>query len=236
MESRVIETDKMATLGLLASGIAHEINNPLAIVSAYSEDLLDCLNEKPDKVDIDEIKESLRITSEQIVRCKQITNGLLQFSRKRTYEYNLLDIGVSSSQMIKLLEYKAKQRYITLKKRLDPGLYIMGNENEWQQVVLNIVSNALDASPANSLIEIETYPSGQSIYFVVKDYGQGIPQNELKYVLNPFFTTKPVGKGTGLGLFVSYGIVRRMNGRLSIESTEGKGTTVSIALPAYKGG
>ncbi|AFQ45451.1 ATP-binding protein [Desulfosporosinus meridiei] len=236
MESRVIETDKMATLGLLASGIAHEINNPLAIVSAYSEDLLDCLNEEPNKVDIDEIKESLRITSEQIVRCKQITDGLLQFSRKRQHSFSMMDIGAVSSQVIKLLEYKAKQKFITLKRKLNPGLYIAGNENEWQQVVLNILSNALDASPTNSQVEIESCRIDGSIYFIVKDNGQGIPQNQLKSVFNPFFTTKPVGQGTGLGLFVSYGIIQRMNGRLIIESTEGKGTTVSITLPAYKGG
>lgn len=236
MESRVIETDKMAALGLLASGIAHEINNPLAIVSAYSEDLLDCLNEDPDKVDIDEIKESLKIVSEQIVRCKQITGGLLQFSRRRTQEYSLLDLGVASSQMIDLLEYKAEQRHVILKKRLDTGLYIKGNENEWQQVVLNILSNALDASPVNSQVEIDSYHKEESIYFIVRDFGDGISQDELKSVFNPFFTTKPAGKGTGLGLFVSYGIVQRMNGRLIIESTEGKGTTVSISFPSYKVG
>lgn len=115
-------------------------------------------------------------------------------------------------------------------------MYVKGNENEWQQVVLNILSNALDASPVDTQVEIETWCLEENIHFLVRDNGHGISPREIKSVFNPFYTTKPMGQGTGLGLFVSYGIIQRMNGCINIESTEGRGTTVSITLPSYKVG
>ncbi|MDA8226094.1 MAG: ATP-binding protein [Desulfitobacterium hafniense] len=236
LEARMIETDKMAALGLLASGVAHEINNPLAIAAAHSEDLLDRLDEEEPGPSQGEIKKGFKIVLEQIVRCKQITARLLGFARKRTTGPDLVDIGVASLQTLGLLGHREKQQNIKIESHLEHGLFVSGNENEWQQVVLNILTNAFDASAEGGVIEVKGWREGEEILFTVRDYGQGISQKYLKKVFDPFFTTKPSGQGTGLGLFVSYGIVQKMQGKLALESIEGQGTIVKITLPSHKAG
>lgn len=236
MEARMIETDKMAAIGLLASGVAHEINNPLAIVAAHSEDLLDRLNEEELGPTRGEIKTGFKIVLGQIVRCKQITDRLLGFARQRINGSDLIDIGVVSVQTLGLLEHKTKQKHIKIELQLENSLFILGNENEWQQVVLNLITNALDASAEGKVIEVKGCREGEKIHFMVKDYGEGIPQINLKKAFDPFFTTKSVGQGTGLGLYVSYGIIQKMQGEMALESTEGQGTCVKITLPLHKAG
>lgn len=235
MEARVVETEKMAAVGFLASGVAHEINNPLAIVGAHSEDLLDRMREQTDPPENPEIQKALKIISEQIKRCKQITGRLLRFARRGQEGNELMDAGNAIGQTVSLLEYRAKQKKLVFKTRIDSGLWVMGNENEWQQVLLNILTNAMDASQGENVIEIRAFKEEQQIKVVVRDYGEGIPGENLKRVFDPFFTTKAAGQGTGLGLFVSYGMVQRMQGTMVLESEEGKGTEVIITLP-YKGG
>ncbi|MDA8222211.1 PAS domain-containing sensor histidine kinase [Desulfosporosinus sp.] len=236
MEARMIETDKMAAIGLLASGVAHEINNPLAIVAAHSEDLLDRLNEEEPGPTREEIKSGFRIVLGQIVRCKQITDRLLGFARQRINGSDLIEIGAVSLHTLGLLEHKTKQKQIKIELQMENSLFIIGNENEWQQVVLNLINNALDASSDGKVIEVKGYREGEKIHFKVKDYGEGIPQANLKKAFDPFFTTKSVGQGTGLGLYVSYGIVQKMQGEMALDSTEGQGTCVKITLPLHKGG
>ena len=119
---------------------------------------------------------------------------------------------------------------------LENSLFILGNENEWQQVVLNLINNALDASSEGTIIEVKGSQEGDKIHFIIRDYGEGIPQINQKKAFDPFFTTKSVGRGTGLGLYVSYGIVQKMQGEMALESTEGQGTCVKITLPLHKGG
>ena len=236
MEARMIETDKMAAIGLLASGVAHEINNPLAIVAAHSEELLDRLNEEepgPTKV---EIKTGFKVVLEQIARCKQITDSLLGFARKRINGRELIDLGVATVNTLGLLEHKTKQKHIRIEIQLENSLFVLSNENEWVQVVLNLISNALDASAEGGVIEVKGWREDDIIHFVVKDYGEGIPKIYLKKAFDPFFTTKSVGQGTGLGLYVSYGIVHKMQGKMILESTEGQGTLVKITLPLHQAG
>ncbi|AFM39461.1 signal transduction histidine kinase [Desulfosporosinus acidiphilus SJ4] len=237
MEARMIETDKMAAVGLLASGVAHEINNPLAIVAAHCEDLLDRMNEEEPQPTTEEFKGGFKIVLEQIVRCKKITDRLLGFARKRSNEgTDLIDIAAASMQAVELIAHKAKQKQLEIKLQLESSLYSLGNENEWQQVVLNLLTNALDASPESGIIEVKGYRDGETINFIVQDYGEGISQANLKKAFDPFFTTKSIGQGTGLGLYVSYGIVLKMQGAMALESTEGQGTCVKITLPFHKAG
>lgn len=231
MEARIIETDKMAAVGLLASGVAHEINNPLAVVSAHSEDMLDRLNEKIYAPTHEEIKEVLRIISLQIMRCKQITNRLLHFARRGKQGRDLIDVGEATANTVALLGHRAKQKRVQIHTNLQQALFVLGNENEWQQVILNIMTNAVDASPEGGEIEVRGRCVERAIQVEVEDQGDGIPPEHRKKVFDPFYTTKPPGKGTGLGLFVSYGIVQKMRGSLTLESTEGKGTLVRITLP-----
>lgn len=236
MEGRMIETDKMAAVGLLASGVAHEINNPLAIVAAYSEDLSDRLKDKEPNLETNEIERCLKIVSEQIMRCKQITDCLLGFARKSKKTNDLVDIGVSGINVLNLLGYRAKQKNIRIESQMEPGLLVSCNENEWQQVVLNIVTNALDASFPGGVIEVKAWRDIEGIHFTVQDHGQGIPEQYVEKIFIPFFTTKPPGQGTGLGLFVSYGIIQKMQGNMIYKTVEGKGTTMKISLPSYKAG
>ncbi|WP_088185721.1 ATP-binding protein [Desulfosporosinus sp. FKA] len=237
MEARMIETDKMAAIGLLASGVAHEINNPLAIVAAHCEDLLDRMTEDGQEPTYEEIKTGFNVVLEQIVRCKQITDRLLGFARKRNENANdLIDIGAASLQALELLAHKAKQKQLKIQLQIENSLYSLGNENEWQQVVLNLLTNALDASSEGGIIEVKGRRERETINFIVQDYGEGISHTNLKKALDPFFTTKSVGQGTGLGLYVSYGIVLKMQGTMSLESTEGQGTCVKITLPFHKAG
>lgn len=236
MEARMIETDKMAAIGLLASGVAHEINNPLAIVAAHSEELLDRLNEEepgPTKV---EIKTGFKVVLGQIARCKQITDSLLGFARKRINGRELIDLGVATVNTLGLLEHKTKQKHIRIEIQLENSLFVLSNENEWVQVVHNLITNALDASAEGGVIEVKGWREDDIIHFVVKDYGEGIPKIYLKKAFDPFFTTKSVGQGTGLGLYVSYGIVHKMQGKMILESTEGQGTLVKITLPLHQAG
>jgi len=236
MEARMIETDKMAAIGLLASGVAHEINNPLAIVAAHSEELLDRLNEEETGPTREEIKSGFKIVLEQIVRCKRITDRLLGFARKRINGNELIDIGAASAQTLGLIEHKTKQKQITIELQLENSLFTLGNENEWQQVVLNLLNNALDASAEGKVIEVKGCRDGDKIHFTVRDCGEGIPLINMKKAFDPFFTTKSVGQGTGLGLYVSYGIVQKMQGEMTLESSEGQGTCVKITLPLHKAG
>lgn len=248
MEARVIETEKMATVGLLASGVAHEINNPLAIVSAHNEDLLDRLQEEKELPSKTEIQEILRVITKQIERCKQVTSRLLRFARPGKHTPDVIDANNALEQTIDLLAYRLKQKKMTLIKESESGLWVGGDENEWQQVLLNIMTNSIDASKEGSQLRVrakrvkgysltEGAPAKtglEQIWVEVEDQGHGIPQHYLKKVFDPFFTTKPPGQGTGLGLFVSYGIVQKMQGQFCLESSEGKGTTIRIILP-YRG-
>jgi len=236
MEARVIETEKMAAVGLLASGVAHEINNPLAIVSAHSEELLDRMREEDDPPKNEEIQGVLRVIFKQMDRCKQITSRLLNFARPGKQGRDLINVSGAIQQTLALLSGRAKQKKITLIDETQSGLWVYGNENEWQQVVLNILTNAMDASVEGGCVRARAYRAKSEIRVEVEDYGQGISKHHLSKVFDPFFTTKPPGQGTGLGLFVSYGIVQKMQGQLLIESTEGKGTTVRILLPFRESG
>ncbi|WP_341548436.1 ATP-binding protein [Desulfitobacterium sp. THU1] len=252
LEARMLKTDKMAAIGLLASGVAHEINNPLAIVAAHSEDLLDRLEEKDPELTDEEITQGYHIVLEQIAHCKKITANLLGFARKNPTE-ELVDLKAATLKTLELLAYRAKQNSVLLKNELEDDLLVWGNENEWQQVVLNIVTNSLDVSDRESIIEVkgyrdiekdspdtmENYESStdgvkEVIRIEVKDYGPGISARDQKSIFDPFFTTKSVGKGTGLGLFVCYEIIRKMRGTIEVESIEGEGTLVRMTIPLHK--
>ncbi|NMA69399.1 MAG: HAMP domain-containing protein [Desulfitobacterium sp.] len=230
MEARVIETEKMATVGLLASGVAHEINNPLAILSAHNEDLLDRLQEE-ELPSPEEVQSILKIIAKQIERCKKVTSRLLHFARPDQEGLKFMEVQPAILQTADFLRHSMKQKRISLKMDMEENLRTMGNENEWQQVILNIMTNAIDASPMDSELVIRVKKVNDSISVEVEDQGQGIPQQYLHKVMDPFFTTKPSGQGTGLGLFVTYGIIQKMGGKLHIDSREGEGTIIKILLP-----
>lgn len=234
MEQQLIQASKMSAVGELASGVAHEINNPLASVAGYAEELLDKLNKKEELTgkDLDEFPEYLGTIIEQVYRCKEITKNLLNFARNdplRPIRTNLFDV---INKAIALLKFEARGKNIRIMKAFgtEPP-EIVTDPCQLQQVFLNILKNAVDAVDSFGLIKVTTHSDNGKVMVSISDNGKGIPLKNLKKIFDPFFTTKPPTKGAGLGLPICYMIMERLKGKISVESEEGKGSTFAITLP-----
>ncbi|MCW7753999.1 ATP-binding protein [Desulfobotulus sp. H1] len=235
MNRQVIETGKLASVGELAAGIAHEINNPVAIMveeAGWMDDLL--ADEDPEAVkSMKEFKTSLAQIRTQGQRCKEITRKLLTFARKSESTIEPLQINDMIREVLPLCEPRARYAQVTMETRLVPDLRkVMASRTEVQQVVLNLANNAIDAMEnEGGTLLIETLAHDDFLEILIHDTGPGIPEANLKRIFDPFFTTKPVGKGTGLGLSICYGIISGMGGKLEVESMMGAGATFRILLP-----
>lgn len=236
MNRQVIETGKLASIGELAAGIAHEINNPVAIMveeAGWIGDLLG--DEDPAKIkNILEFTSSLNQIRTQGQRCKEITRKLLTFARKSDNSSERLQMNDMIREILPLCEPRARYAQVSLETRLEPELHtVMASRTEVQQVILNLANNAIDAMESTGgTLSFGTVNHDDFIEILVADTGSGIPEANLKRIFDPFFTTKPVGKGTGLGLSICYGIISAMGGKLEVESLMGAGTTFRILLPA----
>jgi len=235
MSQQIVETGKLASVGELAAGIAHEINNPVAIMveeAGWIEDLLE--DEDGDKaVRLAELRRALAQIKSQGGRCKQITHKLLSFARKtdtRLQEVNLYDLV---EEMVALSAQRARYSNVEISTTLQSNLpTIHASESELQQVLLNLINNALDAMEhTGGKLEITVKLVEGNLWIHIADTGPGIPQANLERIFDPFFTTKPVGKGTGLGLSICYGIVTKMGGEIDARSTIDVGTTFRIRIP-----
>jgi two-component system NtrC family sensor kinase len=224
---------KLASIGELATGLAHEINNPLAIISADQTNISDIVSDLDiDAKNLDDIKESLERSKKQIQRCKSITTKMLQFGRKRETELEPTDLAKSMQEIIKLLDRQASVRNVELILDFKEDLpSVMVDPVELEQVIVNLFHNSFDAIPFGGKISLALQRKDDEVLLEVKDDGHGIPPENIERIFEPFFTTKPIGKGTGLGLSVCYGIVKSWNGRLEVESFPGKGTVMRIHLP-----
>lgn len=227
---------KLAAIGQLAAGIAHELNTPLGTISILAEEARDIIQTTIPKEECDhaeELDESLQTIHDQIKRCKEITQGLLNFSRKPENIQEFCSINELVHQAIDLLGPKLSK--VTLHERLDDSLPMIITESSGiQRAVFNILLNAADAVENNEVekkIEVETCKQDGMIGIRIRDNGCGIAKPDIPHLYEPFFTTKPVGKGTGLGLYVTYGTIQDLGGRLEIESELGEGTQVEIWLP-----
>ncbi|MBI9075468.1 MAG: two-component sensor histidine kinase [Desulfatibacillum sp.] len=241
MNEKVIEAGKLASLGELAAGIAHEINNPVAIMVEESGWIGDLLEEDEFKEteNVTEIRRSLKQIKTQGNRCKEITHKLLSFARRtdpRQQEVNLNDL---IQEVVDLSGQRAKYANVKIHQILAKDLrMVQASPSELQQVLLNLINNSIDAidHKQGGEVTISTTNGDGDVSFHVADTGQGIPDAVLKRVFDPFFTTKPVGKGTGLGLSICYGIIQKMGGKISVNSSVGMGTTFHISLPAALNG
>jgi two-component system NtrC family sensor kinase len=238
MNEQVIEAGKLASVGELASGIAHEINNPIAIMVEEAgwigdlldeEDLVQCQN-------LEEFRRALNQIKTQGSRCKEITHKLLSFARKTDSRVHEVLINDIIEEIVSISGQQAKYNKVKIVTQLDPELPKVGaSPSEMQQVLLNLINNAIDAiGSGGGSIEITSRRNGEFVTIDVADTGQGIPQAMMNRIFDPFFTTKPVGKGTGLGLSICYGIIKKMGGDITINSSVGVGTTFHIHLPAPK--
>ena len=235
MNQQVIETGKLASVGELAAGIAHEINNPVAIMveeAGWLQDLMEDGAFKSDE-DIKEFERALNQIRVQGRRCKEITHKLLSFARKTDSRIEDFEIGPLLEEVVSLSAQRAKYSNVELTTHLEPKLpAISASHSELQQVFLNLINNALDAmDKTGGKLEVSAEQQQDNIIINVTDDGPGIPKANLARIFDPFFTTKPVGSGTGLGLSICYGIIHKMGGEITVKSAVDVGTTFSIRIP-----
>ncbi len=226
--------EKLAAIGRLASGVVHEINNPLATISACAESLETRLVEGAfrKKEDADEFKEYLTLISDETFRCKSITNGLLDFSRVRSENLVPVDIGAVLRSTARLVAHQKRGDGIEIVVEFDESLpKPFADEGKIQQAIIALATNAIDAMPDGGKLELHARSRRSQLEIEVTDTGIGISEENVSKIFDPFFTTKEVGKGTGLGLAVAYGIVTEHGGKLSVRSSVGSGSTFTITLP-----
>lgn len=230
LEAQLAQADKLSSIGLLAAGVAHEINTPLAVISSYAQML-----SKQMKGDA-RLGPVLDKITQQSFRAAEIANGLLNFSRTSTTEMRATDLNQVIRDTLSLLEHQFKTAQIEVELSLEKGLpSIHGNPGKLQQVFLNLMLNAKEAMPAGGHLKIETVANGH-VEARVCDSGSGIAPEHMKRIYDPFFTTKTMPKpgdkrGTGLGLSVSYGIIQEHAGKIHVESAVGTGTTFHLEFP-----
>lgn len=237
MDQQIIETGKLASIGSLAAGIAHEINNPVAIMVEEAGWIKDLLEEEEfrESENLEEFERALKQIKTQGQRCKEITHKLLSFARKTDSRVQETEINELVKEIVALSEQRAKYSKITIHTNLEnnlPVTYLA--QSEMQQVLLNLINNAIDAmeNRGGELTISTRFEFEKSIIVVeISDDGPGIPEANLSRIFEPFFTTKPVGKGTGLGLSICYGIIQKMGGQIEVESVIDRGTTFHIRLP-----
>ncbi len=234
MNKQIVETGKLATIGELAAGIAHEINNPVAIMVEEAGWIQDLLEEGIDKKDnLQEFQRALAQIGTQGIRCKEITHKLLSFARKTDSRVHAIQLNDLIEEVVSLSSQKSRYASVDVHTQLEPDLPdIQASATEMQQVLMNIINNAIDAmEKKGGRLDISTKAEDEWITITIQDNGPGIPESNLNRIFDPFFTTKQVGRGTGLGLSICYGIVQKMGGRIDVESAVDVGTKFSIVLP-----
>jgi two-component system, NtrC family, sensor kinase len=226
LEDQLLQAEKLSSIGLMAAGIAHEVNTPIAGISSYTQMLL---KEIPES---DRHRPILKKIEKQTFRAAEIVNGLLNFSRLNGAEFKALDIHQLIHDSLALLDHELQRNHIKVAPRFADALPpIHGNMGKLQQVFVNLFLNAQDAMPHGGKLEIQTGMIESMIIVDISDTGIGIPEENLKRIFDPFFTTKAVGQGTGLGLAVTYGIIQEHGGGIFVDSDFGKGTHFRLKLP-----
>jgi PAS domain S-box-containing protein len=231
LEEQLQQREKLSSIGLLAAGVAHEINTPLTGVSSYTQMLLGMF------ADHDPKHKLLEKIHRQTERATGIVNNLLNFSRTGSVtEFGEVDLNHVLDDTLQLLEPQLRQSQVEIAREYETALpRVYGNPGKLQQVFTNLLLNARDALPAGGQITLSTESGDESVTVQIADTGIGIAPENVARIYDPFFTTKGVGRGTGLGLAVSYGIVQEHSGHIAVESAPGRGTTFRIALPTAQG-
>ncbi len=226
--------EKLAAVGRLAAGVVHEINNPLATISACAESLESRVTEGVfgESEEVDDLREYLGLIRSEAFRCKSITNGLLDFSRMRTGNRFPIDVSLVIKSSAKLIVHQKRGENINIEFDLAEQIPLVNaDEGQIQQAIIALSTNAIDAMPMGGTLTFRVIAEESRIIIEVQDTGIGIASEDLSKIFEPFFTTKEIGKGTGLGLAVCYGIITEHGGKLAVRSTLNAGTTFSIYLP-----
>jgi signal transduction histidine kinase len=234
-EMHLIQTEKMSSIGVLATGIAHEINNPLTSVAGCAEALLRRFRDEPAlKEDgrLDVFPHYLEVIIRESYRCKGIIDHLLNFGRKSDGFAVEVDMNVVLLEIVELLRHQPAYRQIQVTTDLQSGLpRVMGDPSGLRQVFMNLLINAHQAIAGTGRVELATATDGTMVSIRVTDTGSGIAPDLLDRIWDPFFTTKEVGKGIGLGLALTYDIVKRHGGVIQVESRPGEGSQFTVLLP-----
>jgi len=229
LEEQMLQTEKLTSLGLLAAGVAHEVNTPLAVISNYIQMLA-----KQIPADDPRQKTIERIVK-QTFRASEIVNNLLNFSRTGGAEFIEIDINNVLEETLTLVQHPFKSARVNVVKNYNEQLPpVLGSMTRLQQVFLNLFMNARDAMPQGGMLEVRTTTQNGSVEIEVTDTGSGIPPEHLHRIFDPFFTTKATGRGTGLGLSVSYGIIKEHAGKVDVRSTPGQGTSFRLEFPVAR--
>ncbi|WP_028986377.1 PAS domain-containing sensor histidine kinase [Thermicanus aegyptius] len=237
MEEMVIQADKLSALGMMASGFAHEVNNPLASISAYAEDLKERLeSEGEGAISSQEVGRYLGIIQQNVARCKKIIDSLLHFSRKSSLEQGEVDLEELIQESLLLMGHVLKRKEIKVVNRVEEVPLLQGDPLQIQQVFMNIFQNAVDAMEPGKKLLLQSDLDGEHLKIQVIDEGTGMSEEEMSRAFDPFYTTKPVGKGTGLGLYIAYQVMKKMGGEIRLASKKGEGTTVTLLFPLFKSG
>jgi two-component system NtrC family sensor kinase len=233
-QAQVVRSEKLSSVGLLAAGVAHELNSPLMGILTFAQLVSRRVANDP------RMKKDLQVIIQQTERCATIIRQLLDFSRETPSEKKSMDIHVVLEQALALVEHQAFYHDIEIRRDFDRSAPpLLMDAGQMQQVFLNLLVNAGEAMASGGCMSISTRAvasaavanAADEIHVVFSDTGIGIPQENLHKIFDPFFTSKEVGRGTGLGLAVSYGIIERHGGKINVESAVRKGTTFTIVLP-----
>jgi len=229
LEDQLMQAEKLSSIGLLAAGVAHEVNTPLAVITSNAQMLMRQM--EPD----DPRTRTLDKIITQAFRASEIANNLLKFSRIGGSEYSDCDVNRVISESLSLVEPMLKVARITVHSQLKTSLpAVYGNSGKLQQVFMNLILNARDAMPRGGELTIATEAENSTVHVEVSDNGVGIAADHLNKIFDPFFTTKATSRGTGLGLAVTYGIIREHSGSIQVDSVEGRGTTFRLEFPAVR--
>ncbi len=234
MNAQLMHSDKLAALGKMGASVAHEINNPLVVVMqkiGWMEDLLD--EEDPEKSkNLEEYRKTINRIDHHLERIRKVVHNMLGYARRMEPRLENVDVNDTLNQTIDLLENYARINNIDIQTDLASDVPIIASDQaQLQQVFLNLISNATDAIGKEGLIEIKSRKIDSHIVVTVSDDGPGIPKDRQSKVFEPFFTTKDTEKGTGLGLWVSYDIMEKMGGTITVESKKGEGSTFTVKIP-----
>jgi two-component system NtrC family sensor kinase len=229
LEEQVFQNEKLTSLGLLAAGVAHEVNTPLAVISNYIQMLAKQIPSG------DPRQQLIEKVVKQTFRASEIVNNLLNFSRTGAAEFTEVNLNSVVEEVLTLVAHPFRTGQVQVMRNLQVELpTVLGSTNKLQQVFLNLFLNARDAMPSGGVVEIRTAAHNGSVEVEIIDSGAGIPRENLNRIFDPFFTTKSSGRGTGLGLSVSYGIVKEHAGKVDVRSTPGKGTSFRLEFPAAR--
>jgi PAS domain S-box-containing protein len=234
IQLQMANAEKLASLGQMAAGFAHEINNPMSSIAGCAELLID-------QLESDELKkipqhdyfyEYLHVIYREAFRCRDIIRGMLRFSRKH-FEKSIVEVNTLLKEVISLLDYSIRIQKIRIVEDYRGNINsLLADEGEIRQIFLALIVNAIDAMPDGGTLAIKTQDSDGNIRITIKDTGAGIPPEIRNRIFEPFFTTKEVGKGTGLGLFIVFNLLKKYNGKIELESTDSTGSAFTVTFPA----